>query len=174
MRAINGGKVEDDRVDARKIADLLRGNLFALAYDYAREMRPTRDLLSRRRFFMWRRARTDSHLQVICTQHGVIDLEPKIVKDKQRRTPLNSIKLQTRVGCQTSELATGRGRPVKTIRPISRGLVAAKDGQGTADKCRSGAPSTYTNVSCYFHRTAPAVSLALTGVRPLPDRPTAT
>jgi len=27
-------------------------------------------------------------LLVICTQHGIIDLEPKIVKDKQRRNQL--------------------------------------------------------------------------------------
>jgi len=88
MKAINGGKVKNDRVDSKKIADLLRCNLFPLAYDYPREMRPTRDLLRRRHFFMWRRASTYSHLQVICTQQGIIDLEPKIVKDKQRRNEL--------------------------------------------------------------------------------------
>ncbi len=88
MKAINGGKVKNDRVDSKKIADLLRCNLFPLAYDYPREMRPTRDLLRRRHFFMWRRASTYSHLQVICTQHGIIDLEPKIVKDKLRRNQL--------------------------------------------------------------------------------------
>jgi transposase len=88
MKAINGGKVKNDRVDSRKIADLLRCNLFPLAYDYPREMRPTRDLLRRRHFFMWRRASTYSHLQVLCTQHGIIDLEPKIVKDKKARNQL--------------------------------------------------------------------------------------
>ncbi len=88
MKAINGGKVKNDRVDSKKIADLLRCNLFPLAYDYPREMRPTRDLLRRRHFFMWRRASTYSHLQVICTQQGIIDLEPKIVKDKLRRNQL--------------------------------------------------------------------------------------
>ena len=87
-KAINGGKVKNDRVDSRKIADLLRCNLFPLAYDYPRQMRPTRDLLRRRHFFMWRTASTYSHLQVLCTQHGIIDLEPKIVKDKQRRNEL--------------------------------------------------------------------------------------
>ncbi len=88
MKAINGGKVKNDRVDSKKIADLLRCNLFPLAYDYPREMRPTRDLLRRRHFFMWRRASTYSHLQVICTQHGIIDLEPKLVKDKLKRNQL--------------------------------------------------------------------------------------
>ena len=88
MKAINGGKVKNDRVDSRKIADLLRCNLFPLAYDYPREMRITRDLLRRRHFFMWRRASTYSHLQVICRQQGIIEVEPKIVKDKQRRNQL--------------------------------------------------------------------------------------
>ena len=32
MKAINGGKVKNDRVDSKKIADLLRCNLFPLAY----------------------------------------------------------------------------------------------------------------------------------------------
>ena len=88
MKAINGGKVKNDRVDSRKIADLLRCNLFPLAYSYPREMRPTRDLLRRRHYFMWRRASTYSHLQVLCTQQGVIDLDPKIVKDKKARKDL--------------------------------------------------------------------------------------
>jgi len=88
MKAISGGKVKNDRVDSRKIADLLRSNLFPLAYDYPREMRSTRDLLRRRHFFVWRRASTYSHLQVICMQHGIIELERKIVKDKQGRNDL--------------------------------------------------------------------------------------
>lgn len=88
MKSIHGGKVKNDRVDSKKIADLLRCNLFPLAYPYPREMRPTRDLLRRRHYFMWRRASTYSHLQLICTQHGIIDLDAKIVKDKVGRNQL--------------------------------------------------------------------------------------
>lgn len=85
MKAINGGKVKNDRVDSRKIADLLRANLFPLAYPYPRHMRSARDLLRRRHYFMRRRAATYSHLQTLCTQHGILDIPPKLVKDKRNR-----------------------------------------------------------------------------------------
>lgn len=88
MKAINGGKVKNDRVDSRKIADLLRANLFPLAYPYPREMRSARDLLRRRHYFMHRRASAYSHLQVLCAQHGIIDLPAKVVKDKVARKGL--------------------------------------------------------------------------------------
>jgi len=42
MKAINGGKVKNDRVDSRTIADLLRANLFPLAYPYPEKMRNKR------------------------------------------------------------------------------------------------------------------------------------
>lgn len=88
MKSVHGGKVKNDKVDSKKIADLLRCNLLPLAYPYPKVMRPTRDLLRRRHFFMWRRASTYSHLQLTCAQHGIIDLEPKIVKDKRQRNKL--------------------------------------------------------------------------------------
>jgi transposase len=88
MKSIHGGKVKNDKIDSKKIADLLRCNLFPLAYPYPREMRPTRDLLRRRHYFMWRRASTYSHLQLTCAQHGIIDLEPKVVKNKKERNEL--------------------------------------------------------------------------------------
>jgi transposase len=88
MKAINGGKVKNDRVDSRKIADLLRANLFPLAYPYPREMRSARDLLRRRHYFMRRRASTYSHLQVFFTQHGIMDILTKVVKDKTARKDL--------------------------------------------------------------------------------------
>ena len=88
MKAINGGKVKNDRVDSRKIADLLRANLFPLAYPYPKAMRSTRDLLRRRHFFVRRRASIYSHLQVLCNQHGIIDLPPKLVKNKKDRSQL--------------------------------------------------------------------------------------
>lgn len=88
MKAIHGAKTKNDRVDSKKIALLLRGGLFPLAYPYPKEMRATRDLLRRRHHFMWRRASTYSHLQVLCTQHGILDVEPKLVKHKTQRQQL--------------------------------------------------------------------------------------
>jgi transposase len=48
MKAIHGGKAKNDRIDSYKIANLIRGGNFPLAYTYPKEMRTTRDLLRRR------------------------------------------------------------------------------------------------------------------------------
>jgi transposase len=46
MKAIHGGKAKNDRIDAKKIAVLLRGGMIPIAYVYPHEMRSTRDLLT--------------------------------------------------------------------------------------------------------------------------------
>ena len=56
MKAIHGGKAKNDRIDADKIARLLRGGKFPLAYVYPRGMRETRDLLRRRMYIVNKRA----------------------------------------------------------------------------------------------------------------------
>ena len=48
MKAIHGGKAKNDRIDPFKIAKLIRGGNFPLAYVYPKKMRATRDLLRRR------------------------------------------------------------------------------------------------------------------------------
>ncbi len=48
MKAIHGGKTKNDKVDSLKIAKLLRGGNFPIAFHYKKEMRATRDLLRRR------------------------------------------------------------------------------------------------------------------------------
>jgi transposase len=48
MKAIHGGKTKNDKVDSFKIAKLIRGGNFPLAYNYPNELRATRDLLRRR------------------------------------------------------------------------------------------------------------------------------
>ena len=52
MKAIHQGKSKNDRLDAAKIAGLLRGGLLPQAYVYPRAMRTTRDLLRRRSFLV--------------------------------------------------------------------------------------------------------------------------
>jgi transposase len=91
MKAIHGAKTKNDRIDSKKIVLLLRGGLFPLAYSYPKEMRSTRDLLRRRHHFMWRRASTYSHLQILCTQQGILDVGPKLVKHKTERQQLLNI-----------------------------------------------------------------------------------
>jgi len=62
MKAIHGGKAKNDKIDSRKIAGLLRGGMFPMAYDYQAEMRATRDLLRRRDYMVRRRADLLSHI----------------------------------------------------------------------------------------------------------------
>ncbi len=49
MKSIHGGKTKSDKIDSEKIARLIRGGNFPLAYTYPEELRPVRDLLRRRR-----------------------------------------------------------------------------------------------------------------------------
>ena len=56
MKAIHGGKAKNDRIDAHKIAVLLRGGMIPEAYVYPEGMRSTRDLLRRRMHLMRQRA----------------------------------------------------------------------------------------------------------------------
>ena len=62
MKAVHGGKAKNDRIDAGKIAGLLRGGMFPMAYVYPRAMRETRDLLRRRTFFVRQKAQLIAHI----------------------------------------------------------------------------------------------------------------
>src|SRR5207245_6747430 len=61
MKAIHGGKSKNDRIDAHKIAALLRGGMILQAYVYPAEMRSTRHLLRRRMHLMHQRAALAVH-----------------------------------------------------------------------------------------------------------------
>ena len=63
MKAIHGGKAKNDRIDAHKIAALLRGGMIPMAYVYPSEMRATRDLLRRRNHLMRKRSDLLAHIQ---------------------------------------------------------------------------------------------------------------
>jgi len=73
MKAIHGGKAKNDRIDAEKIARLLRGGNLPMAYVYPREKRSTRDLLRRRTFLVRRRAEALGH---ITNTHSQYNLPP--------------------------------------------------------------------------------------------------
>lgn len=68
MKAIHGGKSKNDRIDARKIAGLLRGGLFPLAYAYPKKYRATRDLLRRRMGMVQKRAQLLAHIKILAHQ----------------------------------------------------------------------------------------------------------
>lgn len=73
MRAIHGLKTKSDKLDSWKIAQLLRGGNFPLAYVYPRRFRATRDLLRRRLHFVRFRSELLAHLRMSEAQ---INLEP--------------------------------------------------------------------------------------------------
>ena len=71
MKAIHGGKAKNDRIDAGKIARLLRGGNFPLAYSYPKGMRETRDLLRRRMYLVHKRAELITHLEILNAQNNL-------------------------------------------------------------------------------------------------------
>ena len=71
MKAVHGGKAKTDKIDAHKIAVLLRGGTFPIAYVYPPKMRATRDLLRRRNFFVRKRADLMAHIQNTVTQYNL-------------------------------------------------------------------------------------------------------
>jgi transposase len=62
MKHIHGGKSKSDQIDAGKLAAMLRGGLFPLAYAYPKAKRQTRDLLRRRSFFVRQRSQLIAHI----------------------------------------------------------------------------------------------------------------
>ena len=78
MKAIHGGKAKNDRIDAGKIARLLRGGNFPLAYVYPKGMRETRDLLRRRTYLVSKRAELLTHLQILNAQYNLAPFPKKL------------------------------------------------------------------------------------------------
>jgi len=84
MKAIHGGKAKNDRIDSRKIAALLAGGNFPLAYTYPRGMRSTRDLLRRRNYLVRHRAELDVHAQNTATQYNLPPFGKRIDRKTNR------------------------------------------------------------------------------------------
>lgn len=84
MRAIHGGKAKNDKIDSHKIAVLLRGGSFPLAYVYPKQMRATRDLLRRRNHLNRKRAELVTHIQNTAIQYNLPDPLGRIAKPSER------------------------------------------------------------------------------------------
>jgi transposase len=82
--AIHGGKAKHDKIDAHKIAVLLRGGMLPHAYVYPAAMRATRDLLRRRMHLMRKRAELWAHIQHTNSQYHLPEIGQKIA-DKANR-----------------------------------------------------------------------------------------
>jgi transposase len=103
MRAIHGGKAKNDKMDAHKIAILLRGGMIPMAYVYPREMRATRDLLRRRCHFMHKGAELLSHIQNSISQYNLPEYGKKVAyKANQAAVPEHSPDLEVRKSIETN------------------------------------------------------------------------
>ena len=84
MKAIHGGKAKNDKIDAFKIAALLRGGNLPKAYVYPPEMRATRDLLRRRLHLVRRRGNLLAHIQNTHHQYNLPEPSAKIAYKANR------------------------------------------------------------------------------------------
>ena len=84
MKAIHGGKAKNDKIDSHKIAHLLRGGNFPLAYVYPNQMRATRDLLRRRMRLMRERAQLLAHVQNTNSQYNLPEIGKKVAYKANR------------------------------------------------------------------------------------------
>jgi transposase len=84
MKAIHGGKTKNDKIDAHKIAVLLRGGMLPQAYVYPAEMRATRDLLRRRMYLMRKRAELLAHIQNTNSQYNLPEIRKKLAYKANR------------------------------------------------------------------------------------------
>src|SRR5918992_3140522 len=84
MKAIRGGKAKNDKIDAHKIAVLLRGGMLPQAYVYPAAMRATRDLLRRRMYLTRKRAELLAHIQNTNSQDHLPEIGKKLAYKANR------------------------------------------------------------------------------------------
>src|SRR3990172_8756169 len=84
MKAIHGGKAKNDRIDALKIATLLRGGMLPQAYVYPAGMRATRDLLRRRLHIVRKSGQLLAHIQNTNHQYNLPPLGKRIAYPSNR------------------------------------------------------------------------------------------
>src|SRR5713101_4008361 len=84
MKAIHGGKAKNDKIDAHKIAVLLRGGMLPQAYVYPAEMRATRDLLRRRCHLVRNRAELLAHIHNTNSQYNLPEIGKKLAYQATR------------------------------------------------------------------------------------------
>src|SRR6266498_2763439 len=85
MKAIHGGKAKSDKIDAHKIAALLRGGTFPFSYTYPPEMRATRDLMRRRNFLVRKRAELIAHIQNTAIQYNLPEIGFNLACESNRK-----------------------------------------------------------------------------------------
>jgi len=84
MKAIHGGKAKNAKIDAHKIAVLLRGGRLPQAYVYPTEMRATRDLLRRRCPLARKRAELFAHSHNTNSQYNLPEIGKRLANKANR------------------------------------------------------------------------------------------
>src|SRR4029450_6578515 len=84
MKAIHGGKAKNEKIDAQKIAVLLRGGMFPQAYVYPSEMWATRDLLRRRCHLARKRAELLAHIHNTNSQYNLPEIGKRLANKANR------------------------------------------------------------------------------------------
>jgi Transposase len=84
MRAIHGGKAKNGRIDAHKIAALLKGGMIPQAYAYPPAMGTTRDLMRRRNHLTRKRGELMAHIPNTASQYNLPPFSHRIDKRHQR------------------------------------------------------------------------------------------
>jgi transposase len=84
MKAIHGGKAKNDKIDAQKIAVLVRGGRLPQAYVYPAEMRATRDLLRRRGHLARKRAELLAHIHNTNSQYNLPQIGKRLANKSNR------------------------------------------------------------------------------------------
>ncbi|MCG7642297.1 IS110 family transposase [Alteromonas sp. MmMcT2-2] len=78
MKAIHAGKTKNDKIDALKIAKLMRGGNFPLAHAYSKKHRSIRDALRRRTHIMRMSAQLKAHVASTVGQYNLPALETRL------------------------------------------------------------------------------------------------
>src|SRR5215831_11287524 len=78
MKAIHGGKANNDKINAQKIAALLRGGMRPQVYVDPAVLRATRNLLRRRTHLMRKRAELFAHVQNTNSQYNLPEIGKKM------------------------------------------------------------------------------------------------
>jgi len=84
LKAIHGGKTKNDKIDSHKLALLLRGGMFPMAYVYPGGMRSTRDLLRRRMYLMHKRSELIVHIENTNSQYNLAPFGKKLTYQSNR------------------------------------------------------------------------------------------
>jgi hypothetical protein len=108
LKALHGGKCKNDRLDAYKIAALLRGGNLPMAYVYPADMRATRHL--RRTHLMRKRAELLGHIQNTARQYN-LPSPGLIARKRNRQGSQHAVEPSTLSGADATTLPQGASVP---------------------------------------------------------------